>query len=82
MAMTLEGMRPIATVHAHNGIGTSNPVYFIQRSLGQVPDMNPQQMRPSPEDYNMKGRAGGNHYYWRRDHQGGQRVGPWTKRVY
>ncbi len=82
MAVTLEGMTPIASVHAHNGIGTSNPFYAVPRFLGLAPDMNPQQMRPSPADGSMRNRAGGNHYYWRRDHLGGQRVGRWTKRSY
>ncbi|WP_291177217.1 RHS repeat-associated core domain-containing protein [Erythrobacter sp.] len=82
MAITLEGMTPIVSVHAHNGIGTSNPFYAVPRFLGLVPDMNPQRMGPSPADQNMRGRAGGNHYYWRRDHLGGQRVGRWTKRSY
>lgn len=82
MAVTLEGMTPIVSVHAHNGIGTSNPFYAVPRFLGLAPDMNPQQMRPSPADGSMRDRAGGNHYYWRRDHLGGQRVGRWTKRSY
>lgn len=53
IATTLEGKRPIVSVHAHNGIGTRNPVYFIPRALGLAPDMNPQEMRPSGKDYGV-----------------------------
>lgn len=82
MPETLEGMTPIVTVHAHNGIGTRSLLYAFRRFLGLVPDMNPQGMYPSPADYSWRDRTGGNHYYWRRDHLGGQRVGRWTKRSY